>query len=454
MSSLLAPLRLRSLRTQVMLWTVLPLTILLIVGSLTGIGTHQSSMRRLAVDENQRLAAVMARALALQPVDTRPDPAVLDALLQVKDNGHAMQVILFDAGGQPLFVSGEGPATLPADGDAIRQRYAGGRIERYAGTDYVVAYAPLPAAPWLLVLREPVAGIAEPLIRFEQAMPFVLVIATVVSLLTLFFGLRFIVGPLHLLAERARRIGAGDFVAIGVPVGGVDEIEALRTAIDQMAEQIQSYQSGLESYLLAVTRAQEDERARLSRELHDETVQSLIALDHRTQKVQRTIDHNPALAHTQLNEVRQLLVGAISEVRRFSQALRPLYLEDLGLAPALELLAGEAAAGFTLLGEPRRLAPDVELALYRIAQESLNNARRHAAATQIEVTLIFQPTQSKLTICDDGVGFEPALTSADFTRAGHFGLLGMRERAQLVGANLQITTTPGQGVAVAVSVAG
>ncbi|MCB0057033.1 MAG: hypothetical protein KDE45_08410, partial [Caldilineaceae bacterium] len=125
-----------------------------------------------------------------------------------------------------------------------------------------------------------------------------------------------------------------------------------------------------------------------------------------------------------------------------------------GLAPALELLSTEFAAGFTLLGEPRRLAPEVELALYRIAQESLNNARRHASATQVEVTLTFQPEQSKLTICDDGVGFEPALTSADFTRGGHFGLMGMRERAQLVGANLQIATLPGQGVAVSVTVAG
>ncbi|MCB0022045.1 MAG: sensor histidine kinase [Caldilinea sp.] len=453
MTWLTSALRLRNLRTQVMLWTVLPLTILLIVASLAGIGTHQASMRRLAVDENQRLAMIMARSLALNAADGLPEPSVLDALLKLESTTHATQVLLLDDAGQTLFAGGQGPAA-PVNGEVVRQRRAVGRLETIEGAEYIVAYAPVPDLPWQLVLREPVAAIAEPLIRFEQATPFVLVIATVVSFLTLFFGLRFIVGPLRLLAERAQRIGAGDYAAIGEPVGGVGEIEALRKAIDQMAEQIKRYQAGLETYLLAITRAQEEERARLSRELHDETVQSLIAFDHKIQKIQRTLDRDPALAHSQLAELRHLLVDAIGEVRRFSQALRPLYLEDLGLAPALELLSTEFAAGFTLLGEPRRLAPEVELALYRIAQESLNNARRHASATQVEVTLTFQPEQSKLTICDDGVGFEPALTSADFTRGGHFGLMGMRERAQLVGANLQIATLPGQGVAVSVTVAG
>ncbi len=443
-------LRLRSLRVQVLLWTVLPLTILLIVASLTGIGTHQSSMHQLALDENRRLVSVMAHALSLQLADTSFHQASLDTLLHMDSDGHKTQVLLVDKDGQILFASDEVPtiASVNLPGSA----HPGESIQKIDGTEYIVVSAPVPGRSWQLILREPITYIAEPLIRFEQAMPFVLAIATVISFLTLFFGLRFIVRPLHLLAERARSIGSGDFVAIGKGVGGVDEIEALRKAIDQMAEKIQNYQAGLETYLHAVTRAQEDERSRLARELHDETVQSLIALDHKAQKVQRTLDRDPALAHSQLAELRHLLVGATSEVRRFSQALRPSYLEDLGLGPALELLAGESAAGFTQIGEPRRLAPDVELAFYRIAQESLNNARRHASAVQIEVTLAFQPKQIKLTVCDDGIGFDTTLTTTYFTRTGHFGLMGIHERALLVGANLQIVTAPGQGVTVTVSV--
>lgn len=446
MTRLRSSLHLRSLRAQVLLWTILPLTILLIVVSLTGIGTHQASMRRLAIDENRRLVTVMAQALALLAADAPLSQALLDALLPV-DNGYESQVLLIDAEDRILFSSGSEPEPLPT----IQIDGTTDSVATFAGAEYIVVSAPVPGFSWCFVLREPLTHLTEPLIRFEQVMPFVLLIATVISFLTLFFGLRFIVHPLQLLAERTHRIGEGDFTSLGKPVGGVDEIEALRRSIDQMAERIQSYQAGLETYLHVVTRAQEDERARLARELHDETVQSLIALNHKTQKVQRTLDRDPALAHVQLTELRHLIVKSIGEVRRFSQALRPLYLEELGLAPALERLASESMAGFALLGEPRRLAPDIELALYRIAQESLNNARRHAGASQIEITLAFQPRQIKLTVCDDGIGFDGTLTTADFTRSGHFGLMGMHERAQLVGANLHIDAVPKQGVTITVS---
>ncbi len=233
-----------------------------------------------------------------------------------------------------------------------------------------------------------------------------LLIAVAVSFLTLLFGLLFVVRPLRLLSDRTRRIGQGDFTAASAAVGGVDEIEDLRKAVDQMAQQIQGYQAGLQSYLHAVTRAQEEERARLARELHDETIQTLTALDHKVQKLQRTLEREPAPIRKSLEDLHEMAAGATAEVRRFSRALRPLYLEDLGLAPALELLAKESSAGFTLVGAPRRVRPDIELALYRIGQESLSNARRHAQATQVEVTLAFAPSEVRLTISDDGMGFQ------------------------------------------------
>ena len=121
---------------------------------------------------------------------------------------------------------------------------------------------------------------------------------------------------------------------------------------------------------------------------------------------------------------------------------------------ALELLAKESGAGFTLVGAPRRLAPDVELALYRIAQESLNNARRHANAAQIEVTVAFGPQAVRLTVSDDGRGFDLPPDLAALARSGHFGLMGMQERAQLAGALLHLDTAPDQGTSVTVTVAG
>ena len=100
---------------------------------------------------------------------------------------------------------------------------------------------------------------------------------------------------------------------------------------------------------------------------------------------------------------------------------------------------------------PRRIAPDVELALYRIAQESLSNARRHAGATQVEVTLVFGPQQVRLTVADDGAGFTLPADLSSLARSGHFGLMSMRERAQLAGAHLDLETAPDQGTSVTVT---
>ena len=218
-----------------------------------------------------------------------------------------------------------------------------------------------------------------------------------------------------------------------------------------MAQQIQSYQAGLQSYLHAVTRARRKKRARLARELHDETIQTLTALDHKLQKLQRTLEREPEPIRRSLDDLHNMVAGATAEVRRFSRALRPLYLEDLGLAPALELLAKESSVGFTLVGSPRRIQPDLELALYRIAQESLSNARRHAQATQVEVTLVFAPSQVRLTISDDGAGFELSGDLSSLARSGHFGLMSMQERAQLVGAHVELDTGIDQGTSVTVT---
>ncbi len=306
----------------------------------------------------------------------------------------------------------------------------------------------MPGTEWRLLLREPWHGLTTPPILLEQWTPFVLLIAVAVSFLTLLFGLLFVVRPLRLLSDSTRRIGQGDFTAASAAVGGVDEIEDLRQAVDQMAQQIQGYQAGLQSYLHAVTRAQEEERARLARELHDETIQTLTALDHKVQKLQRTLEREPEPIRQSLDELHNMAAGATAEVRRFSRALRPLYLEDLGLAPALELLAKESGVGFTLVGTPRRVQPDLELALYRIAQESLSNARRHAQATQVEVTLVFAPSEVRLTISDDGGGFKLPADLSSLARSGHFGLMGMQERAQLAGAQLTLDTEVDQGTSV------
>ena len=141
-----------------------------------------------------------------------------------------------------------------------------------------------------------------------------------------------------------------------------------------------------------------------------------------------------------------------------TRGLRPIYLEDLGLAPALEMLGREIslAAGipveFKRLGDVRRLDGAVELALYRMAQEGLNNIARHAVAAQAELSIEFLPTEVVLTISDDGVSFAVPSDPAEFAQQGHYGLLGIHERAELIGADLQIRSKPGQGTLLRISI--
>lgn len=538
----------RSLRAQVMLWTVLPLTILLIALSLTGIGTHQASMRALAAEDNAQLARAIASSLtqqvdtyvvgleaaasliahhagneamrdfhldetsavlggiALVAIDAQGRPlaaagnelpvwagdaallaqtaagvpaatgnlvlirvdlpnqvgalvagvpiaafaASLDAVASVR-NG--VEIAIVEAGQTLLSVGGAGDgATDAAPGDETPQTTAGPTDDE-AGTDWLVATAAVEGTPWHTLLREPWNARTMPLIRFEQAMPFVLATAAAISFLTLYFGLRLVVQPLRQLETSARRIGDGDFAAAAAPVGGVDEIENVRSAMNQMAQQLESSQRALERYLHATTQAQEEERARLARELHDETVQGLIALDHRLQKAQRTLLREPSMLKDEVTELRGMVRHAMDEVRRFSLALRPVYLEDLGLCPALELLARDGGVRYCMTGEQRRLEPNVELALYRIAQESINNARRHARAQQIALELAFTADDVTISVEDDGDGFALPHPLGSLSRSGHFGLMGIQERTELIGAQLEIDSAPGRGTTIRVHLA-
>jgi two-component system sensor histidine kinase UhpB len=462
-----ADFSLHGLRVQVVLWTILPLTILLIIFSFTGISSHQNSMHALAAEENTRLVLALARAISVQVDNYRlrssgsstqavpTSELELETLLNINHPNAIPTIILLNKEGMVLF--SKGLAAIEQDilqWPSVKRAFAGESgvlFEPETGEGDVIAFAPVDNTDWALIIREPWHSLTVPLLRFEQAMPFVLFVGTLVSLLTLFFGLRFVVTPLRRLGLQASRIGQGDFDAAAKSVGGVQEIEDLRATLNQMAHRLEQYQAALQDYLRAITETQEEERARLARELHDETVQTLIALGHKAQMVQRTLERDPPQAVERVSELRQMVTSAIEEVRRLSRALRPSYLEELGLIPALEMLAREAGATFHVTGTPKRLKPEHELALYRIAQEALSNVRRHAKSSQIHVDFQVTDAEVKLRVQDNGLGFEVPASLNDLTRTGHFGLIGMRERAQLIGGQLDVVSAVNQGTTVTVT---
>lgn len=294
----------------------------------------------------------------------------------------------------------------------------------------------------------------DPTLELTLVAPLVLLAPLLFALAALWFGARQIVQPLQRLEAKAAAVASGDFDAIRESVGGISEVQHLQAELAVMARKVQASQAGLHDYIGAITSAQEEERLRLARELHDDTIQELIALKQRLQLARKAAkDHSTAPL---LQQLENLAESTIDNVRRMTRALRPIYLEDLGLVTALEMLAQETSqpdalqVDFRRTGPEKRLTREAELALYRIAQQALNNVVRHAQARHSSVTMDFSEAEIRLDVWDDGIGFAVPPHPTDLAPAGHFGLLGMRERAELIGARLEIRSEPGVGTRVSV----
>ncbi len=209
----------------------------------------------------------------------------------------------------------------------------------------------------------------------------------------------------------------------------------------------------MRDYVTLITRAIEEERKRVARELHDDTAQALVALARNLDALTLDVEDEPA-ARQKVEEIRSLAESILSNVRRFSRDLRPSLLDDLGLVPAVEWLTEDLSqqtgvrAELDVVGIPRRMEPDVELSLFRIVQEAISNVRRHAKATRVVVRLSFADKRVRLQVRDDGVGFTPNERAADLSSARGLGLRGMRERAELIGGTLVVTSEPGKGTIV------
>jgi len=213
-------------------------------------------------------------------------------------------------------------------------------------------------------------------------------------------------------------------------------------------------QDNLRRYVQQITRIQEEERNRIARDLHDETAQALYAL---TRQLDNFIRSSPNLAA----ETSAFLKGLVEqtktvsqEVRRFSQDLRPPLLDDLGLLSTIRWLTGDMehrthiTVKLTVSGAERRLAPHVELAIFRIIQEALRNVEKHASATRVDVSIEFAEGKINISVADNGKGFKLAGDVGDLPRDGRLGLMGMKERVNLLGGELAITSEPSQGTHV------
>jgi signal transduction histidine kinase len=340
------------------------------------------------------------------------------------------------------------PATHPGVDEAL-QGLSGTFYMQDQGLEHVVSYSGVQPLQWALVMEEPWQAVATPILTTTQVAPLVLVPLLLITLAGLWFGARQIVQPLRDLEKRSAQLAWGDSSEIEEPVGGIAEIRHLQAGLTHMAHKVQAAQRSLRDYIGVITDAQEEERRRLARDLHDDTLQSIIALKQRVQLAEKNAPDKGS--QESLKELAMIAEQTIENLRRTTRALRPVYLEDLGLVTALEMLTREIEAAssvkvtFKKQGIEKRLAAPLELALYRMAQEALSNVARHAQTSQAVLGINFSPDKIEMQVIDNGIGFEAPNTPADFAPSGHFGLLGMYERADLIGARLTIRSSPGRG---------
>jgi signal transduction histidine kinase len=276
-----------------------------------------------------------------------------------------------------------------------------------------------------------------------------LVIAQVVNSALVMVALR----PLRSLEDAASRVLSGDTTA-RVPYSPLADRDVARTgrALNLLLDDLMRERDRIRRLATKVIHAQDEERARIARELHDATAQTMAGVVLQLSAAERSCTGSETA--TKLHEVRQTMTSALEDVRTLSHTIYPRVLEDLGLRAALHWLARRTRetsgleVGVILRGSGTFPAP-VASALYRVAQEALLNAVRHASATTVELRLDTDSWYATLEVEDDGIGFSAG--DAEARRPG-MGIFSMRERVALVDGVLSIDSAPGRGCCVRASV--
>jgi signal transduction histidine kinase len=280
---------------------------------------------------------------------------------------------------------------------------------------------------------------------------------------------RIVIRRLKGLAEAITNFGQGN-LNLRLPIGEPDEIGQLADAFNKMGQQIEAETNENRDLSLSLQRkniqrgellkrlisAQEDERKRVARELHDDLGQALSALSIQTEVIERLIVSDPDRVIEQLEETQSLVSETSDRMHDLILALRPSALDDLGLVSALqtycERILGGSGVAFELDSNrlSRRLTPEAETALYRIYQEAINNICRHSGAEEVRITLFLQNGAFEGEIWDNGRGFDLDSVNLDGGNPRGLGLLGMQERAAICGGHLELISQPGSGTRIRV----
>ncbi|HEU4642155.1 MAG TPA: histidine kinase [Gemmatimonadaceae bacterium] len=278
-----------------------------------------------------------------------------------------------------------------------------------------------------------------------------LLLSLVMNLALVYIALQ----PLRRLEETAERVWRGDLTARVVPSPLADrDVARVGGTLNVLLDGLTSDRARMRQLAAQVIRVGDEERARLARELHDSTAQTLAALTWQVSAAMRADGCPPEVAR-HLELIRDLGMDALEEVRTLSHTIYPSVLDDLGLPAALEWLARSTEeqdpvqTRVETRGDASRLTKPAASVLYRVAQEAMSNAVRHASPGRITLALTVGEREASLTVADEGRGFDVAEARA---RRPGMGLFTMRERVALVDGRLAIDSAPGKGTRITASV--
>ncbi len=372
---------------------------------------------------------------------------------------------------------GEVSRHLPAIRGIMAQRGAATIVHEPSQGDafsaHVMAVVPLGSSPFYVILEQPTDVALSLPTELRRSVSLAATLGFLAALVLAWITTRHVTRPTEQLTMAAQRMARGDLES-PITVSAQDEVGRLAENLDAMRRQLRdAYRqvsranerlevqvaertARLSDLLGKVISAQEEERSRLARELHDETAQTIGALSIALDRARHGLGDAPPEAVDQLQEAQDIVKRLLAETRRLILDLRPMALEDLGLVPAIRWYAEthlhEQGVTTTIeMDQPAvRLPPHLEVALFRIAQEAINNIAKHARAQRATIRLVFWDAAVRISVSDDGKGFDVdrVLASAE----GNVGLMGMQERSRLLSGRMDIRSGEGKGTQVTVEV--
>lgn len=332
-----------------------------------------------------------------------------------------------------------------------------GIYPNYRGVQILGASKYLEEMGWVVLAEKDVSEAFAPIVNLRNL---VIIMGTTVTIVLVIVAISIsltVTRPINKLVESAHAIANGDLTK-QVRVKGKDEISNLAKSFNKMRielgksfRNIERHRKELQHLSERIVLIQEEERNNLSRELHDQTGQALIALKTNLEVIDKLLPGDAREAREWLRDSKQFLIKTIEEIRNLSFSLKPPMLDDLGLLPTIESYSKDFSARTKIAVNIKsnlkneKFRPNLELSLYRMVQEALTNVLKHSGAKTVQINIYHENSKLVLSIEDNGGGFDIEKMWQNGVKDYGIGLLGMRERFASAGADFQVYSTKGKG---------